>query len=170
MRARGFASLFVLSLLITVVGFVAPYADRWWPDLWLHVNEYWLQKYHHNLINPFASLPFELTSIGILIVLTVIAFTTCGKRGLWLMMGMPFLLYDIFLIFLLELGCCDRVASWMTYCCGEFTVGFFFAHMQLFYAGFWVSVDIVIAVILRHHWGTSHTMRSGGASATRSMG
>ncbi|MGA7617910.1 hypothetical protein [Candidatus Binatus sp.] len=144
MKPRGYATLFVTSCLIAAFSFVAPLVERLWPNVWVLLDRYWQERYHRTLLNPFASFTFEIVSKVIWVSLVVIALRVYGKRGWWLVMGLPFLIYNLFILFLVMFN----VGDWVAYQWGDSAASFLTDHFVLFYAGFWLLVDFSITVLI----------------------
>jgi hypothetical protein len=144
MKGTAYTTLFIASFVVAASNFVGPSVDKWWPSFWLRLEEFWQQTHHHTLVNPLASLWFEIANMGIWVALLVIALKVYGKRGLWLATALPFLVYDQFLLLLLIFNCGD----WIAYHLGDSTARFLAEHLMLVYAGFWVFADVAIAFLI----------------------
>ena len=147
-KARGYKWLFGVSAVIAIFCFVAPYIDRWFPHLWQSLDKFCVGTYGHSLNNPFATGLFEYASIAVWVCVIVVALLTYGKPGLWLLTGLPFLLYDQFLILLMLSDWSGSINARIISCCGGLSARFFWDHLMLFYAGFWLSVDLVTAAVV----------------------
>jgi|HubBroStandDraft_6_1064221.scaffolds.fasta_scaffold667620_2 hypothetical protein len=90
---RGFITLFATSLIIALVNLVPPV---WWAN--------WAAAYHlYPVFKPLDGV-VEFYLAGVWALLLVIGLVFYGKRGLWLLVGLPLALFFPSVVLLLVTG------------------------------------------------------------------
>jgi hypothetical protein len=124
-KKRGFIALFATSLVVAVVNLEPPTSRVNWPHLFDQDVGFYLA--------------------GIWLLLVAIALVFHGRRGLWLLVGMPVALFFPIYFLLWATGCLDTVLDRLP--TGLTNYGF--EIVLLVYAGFWILIGAVIAYVVR---------------------
>ena len=126
-KKRGFITLFAISLVVAVVNLEPPTSRVHWPHLFDQDVGFYLA--------------------GIWLLLVAIALVFHGRRGLWLLVGMPFALFFPICVLLWVSGFLDLI--WPTPTPFGLTDDAFLTILFFIYLGCWLLIGAAIAYLVR---------------------